>query len=96
MKTLLSALALGLVALVATDRARPPPERRSPACRWSTFPSPPPIIWRPVGTGDLSIIAAEGLATGTPQAGDLFVDIFVDFDPLDPAGTAGGAVLDRR
>ncbi|MEI4233766.1 VPLPA-CTERM sorting domain-containing protein [Roseovarius sp. D22-M7] len=103
MKTLLSALALGLFALVATDRAAAAPIDFAPANS--------PVIDVPFatadylefgGVGDLSIFFAEGVSTGTPQAGNLFLNILVDFtvtDRTDIAGTLlssddNGAFLD--
>ena len=85
MKNLLSALALGLVALVATDRAQAAP--------LNLITPDSPVIDVPFATanyleidgiGDLSIFSAEGLATGTSAAGSLFLDIFLDFDVSDP------------
>jgi len=85
MKNLLSALALGLVALVATDRAQAAP--------LNLITADSPVIDVPFATanyletdgiGDLSIFSAEGLATGTSAAGSLFLDIFLDFDVSDP------------
>ena len=93
MKNLLSALALGLVALVATDRVQAASLNVVTGLPVVDIPFATADYLETLGTGDLSIIAAEGLVTGTPQAGDLFVDIFVDFDLLDPAGTAGGALF---
>ena len=90
MKSLLSALALGLVALVATDRATAAPIDFDPANL--------PVIDIPFAfadyletgaAGDLSVLGAEGLATGTPQSGILFIDILVDFTVTDRSDIAG-------
>jgi len=84
MKTLLSALALALVALVATDRAQ--------AASLNVVTRNSPVIDIPGatadylvtdGVGDLSIFGAEGLVSGTSQAGTLLLDIFLDFDVGD-------------
>lgn len=103
MKTLLSALALGLVALVAADRATAAPIAFE-AANLPVIDIPPATAdyLESGGIGDLSIFDAEGLATGTPQAGDLFLSILVDFtvsDRTDIAGTLfsnddSGAFLD--
>lgn len=93
MKTLLTSLALGLVALLATDRAEAAPLNAV---------TDAPVIDVPVATadyieffgiGDLSIIGAEGLSFDLVPAGPLLIDIFVDFDVADPSGTAGGALF---
>lgn len=90
MKTLLSALALGLVALVAADRATAAPIDFEPAKL--------PVIDIPFatadylefgGVGDFTIFSAEGLATGTPQSGGLFVDILLNFTVSDRSDIAG-------
>ena len=90
MKSLLSALAPGLVALVAADRATAAPIDFEPANL--------PVIDIPFatadyvefgGVGDFTIFGAEGLATGTPQSGTLFFDIFVDFTVTDRSDIAG-------
>lgn len=93
MKTLLSALALALVALVATDRAQ--------AASLNVITKNSPVIDIPGATadylvtdgiGDLSIFGAEGLVSGTSQAGTLLLDIFLDFDVGD-RDDIGGALF---
>ncbi|MGS4944792.1 PEP-CTERM sorting domain-containing protein [Meridianimarinicoccus sp. RP-17] len=93
MKTLLSAVAIGLAAFTAADRVE---------ATQLNYAIDAPVIDLPFatadyaefsGTGDLTMFFAEGLATGTPQSGDLFVDLVLGFDPLDPAGTAFGSLF---
>lgn len=93
MKTLLSAVAIGLAAFIAADRVE---------ATQLNYAIDAPVIDLPFatadyaefgGTGDLTMFFAEGLATGTPQSGDLFVDLVLGFDPLDPAGTAFGSLF---
>jgi len=90
MKKLLFTLALGLVALGATDRAQAAP--------LNLVTADSPVIDVPVATvdyletgsiGDLSIFGAEGLASGTSQAGDLFLDISFNFDTANPSDISG-------
>jgi len=90
MKNLLSALALTLVALVATDRAQ--------AASLNVNTRNTPVIDIPGatadylvtgGVGDLSIFGAEGLVSGTSQAGTLLLDILLDFDVSDPDDIGG-------
>ena len=84
MKSLLSALALGLVALVAADRAKAAPidfEAANLPVIDIHFATADYVEFG--GVGDFTIFGAEGLATGTPQSGTLFVDIFVDFTVTD-------------
>lgn len=90
MKSFLSALALGLAALVAADRAKAAPIDFEAANL--------PVIDIPFaaadylefgGVGDFTIFGAEGLATGTPQSGGLFVDILLNFTVSDRSDIAG-------
>jgi len=88
----LAALVLGLAAFAVTSEAPAAP---------LTYTKNAPVIDLPVvttdyletfGFGDLSFIFAEGLASGTAQAGDLFVTLTLGFDPVTPAGTELGAL----
>jgi hypothetical protein len=93
MKTLLSALALGIAAVTVASHADAKP---------LDYVLDAPVIDIPfavadytefAGAGDLTLFLAEGLATGTPQSGALFVDLLFSFDPLDPAGTVFGSLF---
>lgn len=93
MKNLLSAIAIGLAAFTAADHAEAAP---------LNFVKTGPVIDIPFATadyivaggfGDLTVFAAEGLVLGTSQAGDLFVDLILGFDPLSPEGTANGSLF---
>lgn len=84
MKKLLSTFALGLVALGAADRAQAAPLNVITAdSAVIDVPFATMDYLETEGTGDLSIFGAEGLASGTLQAGDLFLDILLDFDIAD-------------
>lgn len=87
MKNLLSALAIALATLTVAGQAT--------AARLDVT-TDVPLIDLPFalaeytesgGVGDLLMFDAEGLASGTTQAGDLFVTLAVTFDVADPAGT---------
>ena len=90
MKTLLSALALGLVALVAADRSTAAPIDFRPAnLPVIDIPFATADYFDTGGIGDLSIFDAEGVALGTPQAGTLLLNIVVDFTVSDRTDIAG-------
>jgi hypothetical protein len=93
MKTLLSALTIGLAAFTAVDRAEATPLNYVIDAPVIDIPFATADYAEAGGAGDLTMFFAEGLATGTPQAGDLFVDMIIGFDPIDPAGTLFGGLF---
>lgn len=93
MKNVFSALAIGLAAFWAADEAAAKPLPYVLDGPTIEIPFASADYLEVGGTGDLSAFLAEGLATDTTQAGGLFVDFTLTFDPLAPAGTALGALF---
>lgn len=93
MKTLLSALAIGLAALTAANHADAKPLNYVLDGPTIEIPVATADYFEAFGFGNLNMFLAEGLASGTPQAGDLFVDLVLGFDPLAPAGTEFGSLF---
>lgn len=93
MKNLIAALAIGLAALTAADHADASPLRNAVDAPTIEIPFATVDYIEAFGFGDLSMFFAEGLASGTPQAGDLFVSLTLGFDPVVPAGSALGGLF---
>ncbi|PWR02634.1 hypothetical protein DKT77_10660 [Meridianimarinicoccus roseus] len=93
MKSLISALAFGFAALGAADHAEAAPLNVATDTPLIDIPFASADFLDLGGFGDLSILGAEGLASGTPQSGTLSLDVLISFDTTDPAGTIGGALF---
>lgn len=93
MKNLIAALAIGLAAFTAADQADAAPLNYAIDAPTIEIPFATADYIEDFGFGDLSMFFAEGLSTGTPHAGVLFVSFTLGFDPLAPAGTELGALF---
>lgn len=91
MKTLLSALAIGLAAFTAADQADASPLNVITDAPFIDMPLGTADFLETGGIGDLSILGAEGVSFDLSPTGTLLFDIFVDFDTTDPYATANGS-----
>ena len=90
MKTLLSALAIGLAAFTAADQAHASSLNVITDAPFIDIPFVTADYLETGGIGDLSIFGAEGVSFDLSPAGTLLFDIFVDFETTDPYATANG------
>lgn len=93
MKTILSTLAIGLAAITAADHADAAPLNYNLDGPTVEIPFAQADYIGSSGFGDLSMFFGEGLASGTSQAGGLFVSLILGFDPTAPAGTEVGSLF---